>query len=458
MNTDCGSFPAATPQIRRRWGQRSAFAPCPPPARCAVLSARESANAAVGDQELTPQWALPRRLAAIFPSIALAAAVAFAACSANAPDPAPSYAARAQSEPTHPTVSGDRLQALLAQRSKDEFSDKLDIGPGDVIEITVAGVPELRKYRARVSEDDTISVPLAGVLQVGGMTEEDLRQALYQRLEKPVKDPQVEVFVVQYHSREVAVVGMVHKPGLYSITSRSDTILDMVDRAGGMTDQASSRLLFIPAPSGGGAARLELAQALAEPAGEQPSRVDPIAAAAPPAQREVAESRDQVRGAGLPNDPAQAGASGSVRLASFLGGVEPIEVDLSAAAREGQLDVPVRPGDTIIVPAAGEVMVDGWVANPGAFRIVPGMTALSAVSAAGGALFSHTAEVLRTNPDGSRRAIVVDLSKVKAGEEADVPVEAGDVVFVQRTVLGAVPYAFYEIFTKFGTGVYAPVP
>jgi protein involved in polysaccharide export with SLBB domain len=86
------------------------------------------------------------------------------------------------------------------------------------------------------------------------------------------------------------------------------------------------------------------------------------------------------------------------------------------------------------------------------------MTALSAVSAAGGALFSQTAEVLRTNPDGSRRSILVDLSKVKAGEEADVPVEAGDIVFVRQSAIGAVPYAFYEIFKKFGTGMYLPPP
>ncbi len=351
-----------------------------------------------------------------------------------------------------------RLRKLLNERSSDAFSNKLAVGPGDVIEITVAHVPELQKYKARVSEDNTIALPLAGVLAVGGMSEEELRQALYRRLEKPVKDPQVEVFVDQYHSREVAVVGMVQKPGLYSITGRSDTILDMVDRAGGMTSQASSRLLFIPASAAGDARRLELTKALAAPSEQTAGKVEAVSAEANRPAREGAERRDRVSPDPMPTDAAETPAAASTRLVSLLGASDPIEVDLTSAAREGQLDVPVRPGDTIIVPAGGEVMVDGWVANPGAFRIVPGMTALSAVSAAGGALFSQTAEVLRTNPDGSRRAILVDLSKVKSGAEADVPVEAGDVVFVRRSVIGAVPYSFYEIFTKFGTGVYAPVP
>jgi protein involved in polysaccharide export with SLBB domain len=351
-----------------------------------------------------------------------------------------------------------RLQELLRKRSSDAFSSKLAVGPGDVIEITVTGVPELDKYRTRVSEDDTIAVPLAGVVPVGGLTEEELRQALYERLEKPMKDPQVEVFVVQYHSREVAVVGMVQKAGLYSITSRSDTILDMIDRAGGMTDQASSRLLFIPASASGNEQRLALAKALSAPSEQIAGKIDPIGAAAPRPEKEMAEQRDKTAPDSVATDPADNATPGSMRLVSLLGASDPIEVDLTSGARELTLSIPVRPGDAIIVPAAGEVMVDGWVANPGAFHIVLGMTALSAVSAAGGALFSQTAEVLRTNPDGSRRSILVDLSKVKAGEEADVPVEAGDIVFVRQSAIGAVPYAFYEIFKKFGTGMYLPPP
>lgn len=391
-------------------------------------------------------------LASLFPMVFLTS------CGVTpAADAAPQFTANEASPLGGRSSSDRRLQKLLSERSSDAFSSKLGIGPGDVIEITVAGVPELKKYKVRVSEDDTIAVPMAGVLRVGGMTEEGLRQALYQRLEKPVKNPQVEVFVDQYHSREVAVVGMVQKPGLYSITSRSDTILDMVDRAGGMTSQASSRLLFIPVARGS-ARRLALTKALAAPSEQTAGKVEAVSANEPRPEREMAEGRDRVAPGAIPSDPAETPSAASTRLVSLLGATDPIDVDLTSAAREGKLDIPVRPGDTIIVPAAGEVMVDGWVANPGAFRIVPGMTALSAVSAAGGALFSHTAEVLRTNPDGSRRAILVDLSKVKAGEEADAPVEAGDVVFVRRSVLGAVPYSFYEIFTKFGTGLYAPVP
>jgi protein involved in polysaccharide export with SLBB domain len=86
------------------------------------------------------------------------------------------------------------------------------------------------------------------------------------------------------------------------------------------------------------------------------------------------------------------------------------------------------------------------------------MTTLSAVSAAGGALFSYSAEILRTAADGERTRIPVDISKVQRGEQPDVPVQSGDVVMVDRSPVGAVPYALYEVFTKFGAGMAFPIP
>jgi len=122
------------------------------------------------------------------------------------------------------------------------------------------------------------------------------------------------------------------------------------------------------------------------------------------------------------------------------------------------LNMPARPGDVLIVPSAGQVTVGGWVATPGAYKLTPNMTALSAISSAGGALFSSSGEILRTAASGDRLSIPLDLSDIKSGTEPDVPVTSGDVVLVDRSAAGAVPYLFYEIFTKFGTGMYIPVP
>ena len=96
-------------------------------------------------------------------------------------------------------------------------------------------------------------------------------------------------------------------------------------------------------------------------------------------------------------------------------------------------DIPVRPGDVIIVPASGSVLVQGWVRTPGAYPITPGMTEYGAITAAGGAMFSSTARLLRANHSGERTEYAFDLAKIEQGQEPDIQVESGDVVVVNKS-------------------------
>jgi protein involved in polysaccharide export with SLBB domain len=114
------------------------------------------------------------------------------------------------------------------------------------------------------------------------------------------------------------------------------------------------------------------------------------------------------------------------------------------------------PGDVIIVPAAGEVTVQGWVDKGGSFKIDPGMTAMGAIAAAGGAMFSGHATLLREQDDGRKIQIPLDLSKIKSGEEPDVQVQSGDVVVVERSAVGAVPYSLYFLISHIGMGIGFP--
>jgi len=98
------------------------------------------------------------------------------------------------------------------------------------------------------------------------------------------------------------------------------------------------------------------------------------------------------------------------------------------------------------------------VQTPGAFNINPGMTVLGAVAAAGGELFSNKARILRTGDNGEQITIAANLRKIRDREQPDVPVQAGDVVVVDKSVLGAGPYAVYTLFNKFNTGMYMPIP
>ena len=175
-------------------------------------------------------------------------------------------------------TNSERLQKLWVERSKDSFSPDFAVGPGDLLEISVPDMEQLKDREARISASGKIELPVLGVVKVGGMTEDQVKATLEQRLSRYMRDPDVDVSVKEYQSREVAVVGMVQKPGLFTLTSRSDTILDMISRAGGMSDNASSRIIFVPAPKNGNpalAAHL-LASAASETRKVQP-RVRPVA-------------------------------------------------------------------------------------------------------------------------------------------------------------------------------------
>jgi polysaccharide export outer membrane protein len=269
-----------------------------------------------------------------------------------------------------------------------------------------------RKDRTvRVSEEDTIALPLLGVINVSGMTETGLRDELTRRVENYVYKPQVGVFLEHTESRDVAVLGSVKTPGRYTLASHSDTIMTILSRAGGMTEDAASRVIFVPAPHAmaRGKARL-VATRLAQ---------------------------------GAPGD-------GSSPTQQTLH--EQVVINLSREGNRRYLELPARPGDVIIVPAAGEVTVEGWVPNPGKFKITPGMTALSAIAAAGGAQFTSSATLLREQGNGGKSDLPLHLSQIKTGTQPDVPLQGGDVVVVERSVVGAVPYTLNFLISHVGIG------
>ena len=80
-----------------------------------------------------------------------------------------------------------------------------------------------------------------------GLTEAELRQSLSERLKQYMLKPRVVVFVKEYHSRQVAVLGAVVRPGLYNLTSGGDTLLDVISQAGGIAPGADPKIYLIPA-------------------------------------------------------------------------------------------------------------------------------------------------------------------------------------------------------------------
>ena len=345
--------------------------------------------------------------------------------------------------------SQQRLQEIAAKREHDSFSIDFGIGPGDVLEISVPDVDEGKKREERISPQGTIELPIAGSLQVSGLSEPQLHDALTKAYSKYIKDPQVDVFVKSYSSRQVAVVGMVNKPGLYTVNRRNETILDLIGEAGGMSDQAGSSIVFVPTSGSQSAIALNKTFASLQSSEKPPSDDSSGATVAVAAQQRVQINAEE------PDTKAAANwqASSSAVPGTLAPGSNSIFINVTGG-NQSQLAVAVRPGDLIMVPARGQVLVKGWVDKPGAYPITPGMTALGAVAAAGGEMFSSSAMVLRASGGGGAKIqLPVNLSDVASGQASDVQVQSGDIVIVERSVVGAVPYLVYFLAQHFSSGM-----
>jgi polysaccharide export outer membrane protein len=353
---------------------------------------------------------------------------------------------RSTNEGSHSSVNlseqscgAPELVQLWQERESGPIHD-LPVGPGDVINVSVPEIEEIQNQKVRVSAQGTISLPLIGTVQVAGMSENELRDAINRRLIKYMKRPRVELFVENYRSRGVAIMGAVQKPGYYDMADESDSVMDMIGLAGGLSPSAAQKLVFSPARVGSASlvAANDVAQVAIGPDGKL---------ATPPLNDASASSPSlQLPPNGSPNDKRSALAEHSIVL------------NLDLASDEACLGMPARPGDVVVVPIAGQVMVQGWVRSPGAFAVTPGLTMLGAVSAAGGAIFSWNAQLLRGDAHGGKDITEYSLSKLESGVQQDPSVQSGDVIMVQKTVAGAVPYAIYSLFQKFGTGLAFPIP
>lgn len=118
------------------------------------------------------------------------------------------------------------------------------IGAKDLLEISVFGLEELNRT-VRVSEEGKISLPLLGEIQVGGLTKTELEKKLSQLLEEEyLQNPQVTVFIKEYQSKRVFMLGAVGKPGPYELLGRQ-TLLHLISQAGGLTNDAGDEIIII---------------------------------------------------------------------------------------------------------------------------------------------------------------------------------------------------------------------
>jgi polysaccharide export outer membrane protein len=132
------------------------------------------------------------------------------------------------------------------------------IGNGDLIEMSVFDTPEL-SGKLRVSNTGEVALPLVGRLQVAGMKAEEAASLIRQKFVDGgyLRDPQVTVFIAEYATQNVSVVGEVKNPGIYPAFGLHH-LLDYLSAAQGLTPLAGTTITITRAGKSGEPQRVKM--------------------------------------------------------------------------------------------------------------------------------------------------------------------------------------------------------
>lgn len=143
---------------------------------------------------------------------------------------------------------GQEPAAPAAARERTPEPGEYRIGPADVLQISV-WKNEAVSRAVPVRPDGMISLPLVNEVRAAGLTPMQLRDLLTQRLAEYIPNPEIFVVVQEVHSFAVSVLGEVRAAGRYEFKSRA-TVLDVLARAGGLTEFAARSRILILRPEG----------------------------------------------------------------------------------------------------------------------------------------------------------------------------------------------------------------
>jgi polysaccharide export outer membrane protein len=120
-------------------------------------------------------------------------------------------------------------------RAQEKQGD-YQLGAGDAIRILVFQNPDLT-LDSRVSEGGTITYPLIGTVQIGGLTISGAEKKIAGALKEGgfVQQPQVNIVLIQVRGNQVSVLGQVNRPGRFPLETFNTRVSDMLAAAGGAT-------------------------------------------------------------------------------------------------------------------------------------------------------------------------------------------------------------------------------
>lgn len=142
------------------------------------------------------------------------------------------------------------IAATLALAAGFTSAAEVVLGPGDVVKATVYGSPDLA-IETRVSEAGSMTFPLLGEVQVGGLTTQQAEKKIGGLLEKGgyLKKAQVNLLITTLASQQVSVLGQVNRPGRYPVEGKRK-VLDLLAIAGGISQDGGDMVSLVRTRNG----------------------------------------------------------------------------------------------------------------------------------------------------------------------------------------------------------------
>jgi polysaccharide export outer membrane protein len=296
-------------------------------------------------------------------------------------------------------------RASVANADGSAAQSDYQLGPGDQIVVRVLDAEVFNEKPSQVDMSGFIRLPEVGRIHVGGLTVTQVEADVAGRLKGLLLHPDVQVFIAEFHSQPVSVIGSVKNPGVHQLQGRK-SLIEILSLAGGLDPEAGPSVRITRRLENG---RIPLKNAADDSTGNF----------------SIAE----------------------VSLKSILEGQNPEE------------NIRVQPYDVIAVPHAAIVYVMGNVQKAGGYVLTDRDTVsvLQAVSMAGGLdrmAKSQNSMILRRTPEGvSRAEIPVDLRKILEGKTPDMKMQPDDILYVPDNIPRRAFLRGLEAAIQTGTGV-----
>jgi polysaccharide export outer membrane protein len=263
------------------------------------------------------------------------------------------------------------------------------IGPGDMVAVQLFG-KEPASYTLSVNRDGAINFPELGPIMVSGLTFEQMRSLLQERVAEQMIGASVSVTLGELRSIRVFVLGEANRPGAYTVSSLS-TITNALLSSGGVDKRGSLRNIELKR-AGEIVTNVDLYDLLLRGDTSADARlmqgdvifIPPVGAQVAVGGQVARPAIYELKGESTVGDALQL-AGGAVPTAYPQGTTlsridayqQRVQQDLDLRSPEGQ-GAAIRKGDVLTVPSIlddvdNTVILQGNVRRPGPVQYRPGM-------------------------------------------------------------------------------------